>query len=134
MDIAKDLATIYRLCAQEFPAGQGYFLVELETGPVPPDGSRERTADDVQAYLQGIAQRLNDRWAEQLPWGQLTVRERVGRGEEIPEPWATLALRTDVLNVWQAEDTGRWIALGVADRDDQDEIQLLAAVTEMDPP
>jgi hypothetical protein len=36
--------------------------------------------------------------------------------------------------VWQEEDTGRWIALGVADRDDQDEIQLLATVTEIDPP
>jgi hypothetical protein len=137
MDIAKHLATIDQLCAQEFPAersrsarctaGPGYFMVELET-------DQELTADDFHAYRQGIAERLDDRLGEQLPWGQLTVRVSMERGEEIPEPWASLALRTDALNVWQEEDTGRWIALGVADRDDQDEIQLLATVTEIDPP
>nr|WSY56651.1 hypothetical protein OG999_45275 [Streptomyces sp. NBC_00886] len=136
MDIANHLATIDRLCAQEFPAeqsrsarrtaGPGYFLVELDT-------SQGVTADDFHAYWQGIAQRLDDRWGEQLPWGQLTVRERIGRGEAIPEPWATLALRTDALYVWQTGETGRWVALGVADRDEQDEIQLLATVTEIDP-
>ncbi|WP_262061838.1 hypothetical protein [Streptomyces sp. STR69] len=135
--IAKHLATIDRLCAQEFPAepstsgrctaGPGYFTVELET-------DQELTADDFDALRQGIAERLNDRLGEQLPWGQLTMMVRMERGEEIPEPWARLAVRTDALDVWQTPDTGRWIALGVADRDDQDEIQLLVTVTETDPP
>jgi len=138
MDIvAKHLAAIDRLSTQEFPAepstsgrcaaGPGYFTVELETG-------QELTADDVDALRQGIAERLNDRLGEQLPWGQLTVRVRMERGEQIPEPWAALADRTDALDVWQTQDTGRWIALGVADREDQEAIQLLVAVTAIDPP
>ncbi|WP_427923915.1 hypothetical protein [Streptomyces sp. cg40] len=138
MDIvAKHLAAIDRLCAQEFPAepsasgrcaaGPGHFTVELET-------DQELTADDVDALRQGLAERLNDRLGEQLPWPQLTVRVRMERGEEIPEPWAALADRTNALNVWEAQDTGRWIALGVADRDEEDAIRLLVAVTDIDPP
>lgn len=147
MDIAKHLATIDRLRAREFPAklsrsdrctaGPGYFMTELETSQGLLAGEacvREQTADDFHAYRQGIAQRLNDRWGELPPWPQLTVRERMGRGEAIPEPWATLSLRTDELDVWQPEERGRWVVVGVADRDERDEIQLLATVTEIDPP
>ncbi|MFJ9632619.1 hypothetical protein ACIRU8_33440 [Streptomyces sp. NPDC101175] len=135
--IARHLAAIDRLCAEEFPAepgtsgrrtaGPGYFTVELET-------DQELTADDVDALRQGIAERLHDRLGEQLPRGQLTVRVRMERGEGIPEPWATLADRTDALDVWRIPDTGRWIALGVADREDQEQTPLLVTVTETDPP
>jgi hypothetical protein len=62
------------------------------------------------------------------------VRLRLSRGEEIPEPWATLSLLTDELDVWQVAGAGRWVALGVADRDRADEIRLLAVVTEIPPP
>lgn len=36
--------------------------------------------------------------------------------------------------LWEAGGTGRWIALAVADRDETDEVQLLAVVTEKAPP
>ncbi|MGW0820596.1 hypothetical protein [Streptomyces sp. NPDC002845] len=147
MDIARYLATIDLLCARAFPSahgrtdigasGPGYFIAELETshGLLTGDGSqREETARDFHAYREGLAQRLNDRWAEQPLWGQLTLRVRMGRGEKIPEPWATLSLRTDALHVWQVDGTGRWVAVGVADRDEADEIRLLAAVAETGPP
>ncbi|MGW0767519.1 hypothetical protein [Streptomyces sp. NPDC002671] len=147
MDIAKHLVVIDLLCAREFPgedcksdmgtAGPGYSTAVLETSHgmrAAQAWVRQRAAEDFHAYREAIAQRLNDRWGEQPPWGQLTVRVRMGRGEEIPEPWATLSLHTDELDVWRAEEAGRWVALGVADRDGADEIRLLATVTETDPP
>ncbi|WP_225098867.1 hypothetical protein [Streptomyces sp. CoH27] len=147
MDIAECLTVIESLCAGEslpqdgraepVPAGAGHRTVELATshGTAPGDaGERQRAAEDLQAYREAIAERLHERWGRQAPWGQLTVRLRAGRGEEIPEPWAGLSLLTDELDVWQAPGTGRWVALGVADRDDADEIRLLATVTETPPP
>ncbi|KUN06268.1 hypothetical protein AQI95_15375 [Streptomyces yokosukanensis] len=147
MDIAKCLTVIDALCAGEFPApdgapkpgapGPGHRTVELAAshGMRAGDaGARQGTAQDFRAYREAVAERLHDRWGRQPPWGQLTVRLRLGRGEAIPEPWATLSLLTDELDVWQVTDTGRWVALGVADRDEADEIRLLAAVTRTPPP
>ncbi|MEU6092404.1 hypothetical protein ABZ865_37645 [Streptomyces sp. NPDC047085] len=147
MDIAKCLTVIDLLSAREFPAedsrsdlgtaGPGYSMAVLETSrgmSAAEPWVRERAAADMHALREAIAQRLNDRWGEQPPWGQLTVRLRMGRGEAIPEPWASLSLHTDELDVWRAEEAGRWVALGVADRDGTDEIRLLATVTEIDPP
>ncbi|MEU6575719.1 hypothetical protein [Streptomyces sp. NPDC046805] len=148
MDIARHLAMIDRLCAKEFPAenarwgsctagGPGYWTTELETSRglcAAAAWVRERTAEDFHAYREAIAQRLNARWGERPPWGQLTVRVRMGRGEAIPEPWATLSLYADELDVWQVDDTGHWVAVGVADRDRRDEIRLLVTVTEVEPP
>ncbi|MFB7507098.1 hypothetical protein [Streptomyces broussonetiae] len=147
MDIAKCLSVIESLCAGELPpeggrsgpgaAGAGYRTVELETS----DGTRadrvrapERTAEDFQACREAMAQRLDHRWGLRTPWGQLTVRVRMSRGEEIPEPWATLGLLTDDLDLWQVPGTGRWVALGVAGRDEADVPRLLATVTEIPPP
>jgi hypothetical protein len=147
MDIAIHLAVIDRLCGREFPAeqgrcesgtaGPGYATVVLATSHgvrVGHASVRERTAADFQAYREAVAERLHDRWGRQPPWGQLTVRLRLSRGEEIPEPWATLSLLTDELDVWQVVGADRWVAVGVADRDRADEIRLLAAVTEIPPP
>ncbi|MEU6774872.1 hypothetical protein [Streptomyces sp. NPDC046759] len=147
MDIATCLTLVDLLCAREFPAdhsgydggaeGPGYFTVELMAGQDLAAGYpelRERTAADFHAHREALAERIGDRWGRQPPWGQLTVRVRMGRGEEIPEPWAGLGLRTDVLDVWRAEPAGRWVALGVADRDPADDIRLLLAVTEIPPP
>ncbi|MGW1811569.1 hypothetical protein [Streptomyces sp. NPDC002078] len=147
MDIAIHLAVIDRLCGREFPAeqgrsesgtaGPGYATVVLATSHgvrVGHASVRERTAADFQAYREAVAERLHDRWGRQPPWGQLTVRLRLSRGEEIPDPWATLSLLTDELDVWQVAGAGRWVAVGVADRDRADEIRLLATVTEIPPP
>ena len=61
------------------------------------------------------------------------ARLRTG-AEEIPEPWAGLSLRVGDVYLWRIEEEGRWAALGVADLDPDDEIQLLLVVTETDPP
>ncbi|MER8032718.1 hypothetical protein ABTZ78_27555 [Streptomyces bauhiniae] len=101
--------------------------MELDPGHGP-----RPTTDDLHALREAIAQRLAARWGEAPPWGQLTLRLRLARGEDIPEPWATLCLRTDELDVWQTEDV--WLAVGVADRDETDETRLLATVTRTPPP
>ncbi|MFC9929132.1 hypothetical protein [Streptomyces sp. NPDC127190] len=147
MDIATCLALIDLLCAREFPAdhggsdvgtaGPGYVTVELMTSrgaAAEHPEIRQRTAADFHAYREALAGRLADRWGRQPPWGQLTLRTRMSRGEAIPQPWADLCLRTDELDLWQPDHTGRWLALGVADRDEADEIHLLATVTEIPPP
>ncbi|MGW2212507.1 hypothetical protein [Streptomyces sp. NPDC001781] len=126
--VARHLAALDRLRARDLPAaGAGHHTVELEPGQGPGPA-----ADDLHALRVAIAQRLSARWGEAPPWGQLTLRLRLARGEEIPEPWATLCLRTDELDVWQAEE--RWLAVGVADRDETDAIRLLATVTRTAPP
>ncbi|MGV9321047.1 hypothetical protein [Streptomyces sp. NPDC003660] len=125
--VARHLAAIDRLRTRDLPAGgAGHHTVEL-------DGGRPRaTSDDFHALREAMAQRLGARWGEAPPWGQLTLRLRLARGEEIPEPWATLCLRTDELDVWQAGTV--WLAVGVADRDEADAIRLLATVTRTAPP
>ncbi|WP_330236940.1 hypothetical protein [Streptomyces sp. NBC_00566] len=125
--VARHLAAIDRLRARDLPAGgAGHHTVELQTG-LPGTAS-----DDFHALREAVAQCLGARWGEAPPWGQLTLRLRLARGERIPEPWASLCLRTDELDVWQAG--GVWLAIGVADRDEADEIHLLATVTRKAPP
>ncbi|MGW3730478.1 hypothetical protein [Streptomyces sp. F001] len=64
----------------------------------------------------------------------LTLRVRGERGEEIPEPWATVSVLMDGVYVWEARGTGRRVAVGVADRDESDSARLLAVGTATDPP
>ncbi|MBV7696513.1 hypothetical protein [Streptomyces sp. TRM70350] len=142
MNIAGCLDTIDRLCSRPFPAehgwsdvgreGPGYYITELGAAD-PYCAHGERTAEDVEAFREGIARRLNERWGANPLWGMLTLRVRGERGEEIPEPWASISALADDLYVWQATGTGRWVALGVADGDETDPARLLAVVTEVDP-
>ncbi|MFF4760955.1 hypothetical protein [Streptomyces sp. NPDC001292] len=149
MDIAKHLAVIDRLCARDFPAehgrsdlvvaaGPGYFVAELETSHglrVGEAALRARAAEDFHALKEAVARMLDVRLGQrQSPWSMLTLRVRGARGEAIPEPWAEVSLRTDELSLWGPDGTGRWVAVGVADRDRADEIQLLAIVTDTAPP
>ncbi|MET8786988.1 MULTISPECIES: hypothetical protein [unclassified Streptomyces] len=147
MTIDQHLATIDLLRAREFPArrsasdvgfgGPGFHIAPLavSAGLGTGDGAeRERWAEDLDAWKEAIAQRLDDRWGEGLRWWSLTVGVRKARGEEIPEPWATLGDLVDELYLWRPDGSGRWVALGVAERDGADEIRLLAAVTDRDPP
>ncbi|MFD1659982.1 hypothetical protein ACFSL4_17715 [Streptomyces caeni] len=147
MTIDRHLATIDLLCAREFPArrgssdvgfgGPGFHVVVLRTsvGLRTGDGAeRERTAEDFDAWKEAIARRLDGRWGQGRFWGPLTAGVRMARGEEIPEPWATLGALVHELRLWQVDGAGRWVALGVAERDLTDEIRLLAAVTDQDPP
>ncbi|HZF87454.1 hypothetical protein [Streptomyces sp.] len=143
MDIARCLDTIDRLCLRPFPAehgwsdvgraGPGYFMAELYTGEGE-ETSCETTAEDVGAHKEAVAGRLHERWGTVPAWGTLTLRVRGVRGEEIPEPWASLSQLTDEAYVWRADGTGRWVAVAVADRDPADVLRLLAVVTDTDPP
>ncbi|MEV7990818.1 hypothetical protein AB0O67_02560 [Streptomyces sp. NPDC086077] len=145
MNIARCLDTIDRLCSRPFPAehgwsdvgrgGPGYFMAEMaEWAAADPDrGPGEPTADDVEAFREGIAQRLDERWGERPPWAMLTLRVRAERGEEIPEPWASISTLAYDLRIWEAAGTGRWVALGVAQGDETAPARLLAVVTEVDP-
>ncbi|MGC0333471.1 hypothetical protein RKD23_006461 [Streptomyces sp. SAI-170] len=143
MDIARYLDTIDRLCARPFPAehgwsdvgreGPGYCIAELAAG----DGDaarRERTAEDFEAYREGIAQRLDQRWGAQPAWSTLTLQVRKERGEEIPEPWGSVGELLDEVSLWRTNGTDRWVAIGVAARGESEEVRLLAVVTEIDPP
>ncbi|MGV9340603.1 hypothetical protein [Streptomyces sp. NPDC003688] len=136
--VARHLAAIDRLRTLDLPeGGAGYRTAALETSQglgAGDAGARGRAAEDFHALREAIAVRLDERWGGGPAWGQLTLRVRLARGESIPEPWATLCLRTDELDVWQAGEGGVWVAVGVADRDTDDEVELLAAVTWTAPP
>ncbi|MET7651695.1 hypothetical protein [Streptomyces sp. NPDC005486] len=82
---------------------------------------------------EDLAGELTQRWGDPDHVGLQTVRLRT-ETEEIPEPWAGLSLRVGEVYLWQAEEHGRWVALGVADLDPYAEIQLLLVVTDTDPP
>ncbi|WP_371672969.1 hypothetical protein OG985_38230 [Streptomyces sp. NBC_00289] len=148
MDSAEYLATIDSLCALDLTAGHGesdavvagpgYRVVELMVSHGLPTGDasgRIPTAEDFHALKDHLAQRLNERWGEQQPpWGTVTLGVRLDRGEEIPEPWATVSVLVDELHLWHVEHADRWVALGVADREENDEVRLLTVVTHVDPP
>ncbi|MGW4303452.1 hypothetical protein ACWEHT_27285 [Streptomyces sp. NPDC004646] len=136
--VARHIAAIDRLRALDLPeeGGVGYRAVVLESSQglrAGDAGVRERVVGDFHALREAIAARLDERWGGGPAWGQVTLRARLARGESIPEPWATLCLRTDELDVWQGEE-GVWVAVGVADRDVEDEVELVAAVTWTAPP
>ncbi|MGW2719726.1 hypothetical protein [Streptomyces sp. NPDC001492] len=132
MDMDKHLATIDALCTADlsaeyigsdlFLAGSGYRIVRLVD------------VDDVHVLGEWISQVLNARWGEQHhPWGMPTLRVRIDRGEDIPEPWLATSILTQQLNLWQLPGTERWIALGIADRGETEEARLLAVASDIDP-
>ncbi|MEU9589065.1 hypothetical protein AB0D84_04935 [Streptomyces sp. NPDC048193] len=146
MDIAQHIALIDELCLRPFPVehgpsgdgtgGPGRFVVTLESSHGLRGGDRAERAATVgqyEKYRDALYEHLAPRWGETDPWNLQTVLLRTA-DEEIPEPWAALCARARVAYLWDAEGTGRWIAVAVADRDEADEVQLLAVVTEQAPP
>ncbi|MEU0968302.1 hypothetical protein ABZ357_23735 [Streptomyces sp. NPDC005917] len=146
MDIAKYLAVVEELCAREFPTehgridvgrgGPGYLIAELQTsGDFYEDGGSEREETEAQfeADRDALGERLTERWRPAEPISLFSVFSRSMDGEEIPEPWGTLAPHVVDVQLWQSE-SGRWVALGVSQWDDELPFQLLAVVTEVDPP
>jgi hypothetical protein len=148
MDSAKYLARIDSLCTGDLAAehggsdvlmaGPGYCIVTLEVSPGSWTGDpaqRVRTVDDFHALKDHISVLLDTRWGARQPlWWMGTLVVRIDRGELIPEPWATISTWVDELNLWQPTGTDRWIALGVLEGAMDDEVHLLALVTETDPP
>ncbi|MGC9496847.1 hypothetical protein [Streptomyces sp. WG7] len=147
MDIARHIALIDELCFRPFPAehgpsdagtgGPGHFVAVLESSHGLRGGNRAERAVTVEQYEKerdALHELLAARWGRTDPWNLQTVLLRTER-EEIPEPWAELSTRARVAYLWEAEGTGRWVGVAVADRDDEaDEVQLLAVVTEQAPP
>ncbi|WP_395572380.1 hypothetical protein [Streptomyces sp. BK79] len=146
MDIARHLSLIDELCFRPFPAehgssdggtaGPGHFTAVLESSHGPRDGDRGERAVAVEQYEKerdALYERLAPRWGDTDPWNLQTVLLRTER-EEIPEPWAALSAHARVAYLWEAPGTGRWVAVAVADRDEEDEVRLLAVVTREAPP
>lgn len=146
MDIARHIALIDELCFRPFPAehgpsdggagSPGHFTAVLESSHGLRGGAGAQRAVTVEQYEKvrdALYERLAPRWGETDPFSLQTVLLRTER-EEISEPWAELSARARVAYLWEAQGTGRWVAVAVADRDETDEVQLLAVVTEQAPP
>ncbi|WP_060885572.1 hypothetical protein [Streptomyces caniscabiei] len=147
MTIARHLVTIDRLCSEEFPtahgrsdvgtAGPGYHLAELATSEHfwDDDGTeREETEVQFEADRDALSQRLTERWGPPDVFSLWSVSSRYQEGEDIPEPWGPLSSHVPDVHLWQADGHGRWVALGVSQWDKELPFQLLALITEIDPP
>ncbi|CQR65268.1 hypothetical protein [Streptomyces leeuwenhoekii] len=146
MDSARYIALIDELCLRPFPAehgpsdtgaaGPGWHLAELAGSHGLRDGDpagRAVAVEQCEMERDALHEHMASRWGEGDVLNLQTVLLRTDR-EEIPEPWASLSARARVAYLWAARGTGRWIAVAVADRDEADEVQLLAVVTRADPP
>ncbi|MDN0200273.1 hypothetical protein [Streptomyces sp. S.PNR 29] len=147
MDIAQYLATIDLLCTRGFPAehgrtdagtgGPGYLVAELATSGDfwEDDGTeREETEAQYECDRDGLSERLAERWGRPQVFSLASVFVRAQSGEDIPEPWASLSSHVPDLHLWKTPESGRWVALGVSQWDKELPFQLLAVVTETDPP
>ncbi|MFF8595931.1 hypothetical protein ACF061_31765 [Streptomyces sp. NPDC015220] len=147
MDIAKALAAIDRLCSGTFPAeptrtdtgpaGPGYRTAELATSEDfrEDDGARrEETAEQYECDRDGLGERLTERWGPPQVFSLYSVLARTTEGEAVAEPWGRLSGHVPDVQLWRARETGRWVALGVSQWDEEWPFQLLAIVTDVDPP
>ncbi|MGN9761574.1 hypothetical protein [Streptomyces sp. SD31] len=142
MNIARHLALIDELCFRPFVAehtswdggdsGPGYHAVVLESSRGD-CGTRAATVEQHEKCRDALYEQFASRWGETDPYNLQTVVLRTAQ-EEIPQPWVSLSARARLAYLWEAEGTGRWVAVAVADRDETDDVQLLAVVTEVDPP
>ncbi len=148
MTTERHLATIDELCVRDFPAahgwsdvgagGPGYHLVVLETTRGFGTGDRSgraEIADRFTAYRQDVARRLDERWGEAQPKSLDGVFLRSEDPDEgIPKPWAYLSAYVRYVDLWEADGSGRWVAVGVSEPGEGHEFQLFALVTELAPP
>jgi hypothetical protein len=145
MTTARHLEIIDVLRARAFPAergrsgtvtsGPGYHLAELSTSEDfwDDDGSRRiEVAEQYEAECEALAALLGARWgaADTFSLGSMLIRGM--EGEEIPAPWGELSNSVPYVHLWRRE--GRWIAVGVSQWGTELEYQLMAVVTEVDPP
>ncbi|MER6068279.1 hypothetical protein ABT187_05355 [Streptomyces sp. NPDC001817] len=147
MDIAKCLTVIDLLCARGFPAdhsgtehgesGPGFHIAALRTSGDfwEDDGTeREETAAQYEADRDALAERLTERWGLPQRFSLSSVFGRAMEGENMAEPWAGLSEHVPDVHLWQAPESGRWVALGVSHGYEELPFQLLGIVTETDPP
>ncbi|WP_236238945.1 hypothetical protein [Streptomyces sp. CC228A] len=144
MTTARHLATVDALRLRPFPgqrgrsdvgeSGPGYHIAELATSEdFWEDASRwEQVAEQYEAERDALSALLAARWGAPQVFSLWSVFQRAMEGEEVPEPWAALSNHVPDLHLWRVE--GRWAALGVSQWDAELPFQLLAVVTETDPP
>jgi hypothetical protein len=137
MTTAQHLDTIDLLRSRDFPAepgpsdvgteGPGFHIAELN-GHFGDDAETETEADVEQraAEHHALLDVLTKRWGEPDLFNLATTALRADADEDMPEPWLRLSALLAHLHLWQIDD--RWVAVGVC------EAQLLAVVTEIDPP
>jgi hypothetical protein len=139
MTTARHLEIIDLLSTRAFPAergpsdvgseGPGFHIAELKGhfgDDADPGADREAEAEQRLAEQEGLLRGLTQRWGEPDLFSLASTRLRVERDEEVPDPWRRLSEQMGWLHLWRIED--RWIAVGLS------EFQLLAVVTEIDPP
>lgn len=147
MTSALHLATIVRLCSEAFPTehgrsdtgtgGPGYHLAELATSEDfhEDDGTaREEAREQYEADRDGLAELLTHRFGPAQSFSLASVFERSADGEDIPEPWGHLSAHVPDVCLWRADGHDRWVVLGVSQWGGQLPFQLVAVVTETDPP
>ncbi|MET9432188.1 MULTISPECIES: hypothetical protein [unclassified Streptomyces] len=145
MTTARHLTTIDLLRSRPFPgqrgrsdvgdSGPGYHIAELGTSEDfwDDDGTRRALVEEqYEAERDALAVLLTARWGEPQTFSLWSVFDRGMAGEEIPDPWDILSSSVPDLHLWRAD--GLWIALGVSQWDKELPFQLLAVVTETDPP
>ncbi|MGR8011854.1 hypothetical protein [Streptomyces hypolithicus] len=145
MSTARHLSLIDLLRARRFPAerrrsdasfsGPGYHTVELGPAAATEDQDAARRLDlrgQCVAEHDALLAVLGAQWGEPQVFDLWSVLERRLRGEEIPAPWDELSAAFECLHLWRAD--GRWIAVALALEEDGPSYELLAVVTEVDPP
>ncbi len=146
MDIAQALTVIDRLCSAPLPrqhartdtgtAGPGWAVAELQTSEDfwEDCSRRQQVREQYECDREALAARLAERWGPPQTFSLYSVLERTMEGEALAEPWASLSHHVVDLTVWRHEESGRWTGLGVSQWDAELPFQLLAVVTDQDPP
>ncbi|GFH34772.1 hypothetical protein [Streptomyces pacificus] len=144
MTIARHLAIIEILCSRPFPvvpgrsevgaSAPGYHTAELgRSGQIWGDRSDgEAVEEQFEAEREALAAVLSTRWGPPQVFGLGSVLARSVGEEHIPEPWGMLSASVPDVHLWRAG--GRWVVLGVSRWGTELTYQLLATVTEVDPP
>lgn len=118
-------------------AGPGYHIAELVTSEEfwEDDGTaRQEAAEQYEADRDGLSELLSHRWGRPQVFSLSSVLDRTMDGEDIPEPWGILSGHVPDVHLWKAAGHDRWVALGVSQWDKELPFQLVAVITEIDPP
>ncbi|MFI8419695.1 hypothetical protein [Streptomyces sp. NPDC085479] len=145
MTTTRFLSDLDLLRSREFPArparsghvdsGPGFHVAALATSEeFREDGGshREVVGEQYEAERDGLAAVLAARWGEPDHMSLWSLRDRSVEGEPLPEPWSGLCAHVPDLMLWRVG--ARWIGLGVAQWGEELPFQLLAVITDVDPP
>ncbi|MFD4375735.1 hypothetical protein [Streptomyces sp. NPDC058486] len=145
MTTTRFLSGLDLLRSREFPArpersgflgsGPGFHVAALATSEEfweADGGRREEVEEQYEAERDGLAALLAARWGEPDRMSLWSLRHRGMTGEELPEPWSGLCVLVPDLMLWRVD--ARWIGLGVSRWGEELPFQLLAVITDVDPP